>query len=280
MRTETFETPGHVALDVRLGSGRVEVETADVSETTVQLEGREETLEEARVEARERADGFEVVVDVSKAQRRFGRGRDVFVRVTAPLGADLQCRSGSADVEGRGHLGSANIETGSGEITLDDLSGDAKISAASGDIDIRSVAGEAKINTASGDLEVQSVGRDARVNSASGDVTIREVGGELHVNSASGDVLVRQVGGGGTVNTASGDQQIDAVQQGSFSLKSASGDLKVGIREGSSLYVDARSRSGDVSSELEVTGETPEGDGPLVELRANTMSGDIEIVRA
>lgn len=280
MRTETFQTPGHVALDVSIGSGEVEVETADVSETTVQLDGHEETVEKARVEARERADGFEIVVDVSKAQRRFGRGHDVYVRVTAPLGTDLQCRSGSADVEGHGHLGSVDVETGSGDVELEDLSGDAKISAASGDIDIKSVAGEAKIDTASGEVEVQSVGRDARVNSASGDVTIREVGGELHVNSASGDVLVREVGSGGSVNTASGDQQIDSVQQGSFSLRSASGDLKIGIREGSRLYVDARSRSGEVSSELEVTGEEPEGEGPLVKVRANTMSGDIEIVRA
>jgi DUF4097 and DUF4098 domain-containing protein YvlB len=280
MRTETFQTPGHVALDVRLGSGEVDVRTDEVTTTTVELDGHEETLEQARVESRERAGGFEVIVDLSKAQRRWGRGRDVFVRVTVPLGADLECRSGSADIGGRGHLGSVDIETGSGEVDLDDLSGDAKISGASGDIEIASVAGEARINVASGDVEIESVGRDAHVNSASGDVTIREVGGGLHVNSASGDVLVREVGDGASVNTASGDQEIGAVRQGSVSLKSASGDLRVGIKEGSSLYVDARSRSGEVSSELDVTSETPDGEGPLVELRANTMSGDIQIVRA
>jgi DUF4097 and DUF4098 domain-containing protein YvlB len=280
MRIETFQTPGHVALDIRLGAGEVEVETADTAETRVELDGREETLEQARVEARPRGDGYEVIVDLTKAQRRFGRDRDVSVRVTAPLESDLDCRSGSADIQGRGPLGSVEIETGSGEVELEDLSGDAKITAASGDVQVKSVAGEARVNSASGDVQIQSIGRDARVNTASGDVTFHEVGGELHANSASGDVLVREVGGGGSINTASGDQQIGAVRQGSFSFKSASGDVRVGVREGSRLYIDARSRSGDVSSELDVTGEAPEGEGPLVELRANTMSGDIQIVRA
>jgi hypothetical protein len=280
MRTETFQTPGQVSLDVKLGSGEVEIETAEVSETMVELDGRDDVIEDAGIESRDRGDGHEITVDLSKAQRRFGRGQDVVVRISAPLGADLKCRSGSADIEGRGQLGAVDVETGSGEVRLDDLSGDAKVSAASGDIDIKSVAGEAKINAASGDIEIQSVGRDARINSASGDIQLREVGGEVHVNSASGDVTVRAVGAGGSINTASGDQQIDAVEQGSLSLKSASGDVKVGIREGSRLYVDARSRSGEVSSELEVGSAEPEGEGPLVDLRANTMSGDIQIVRA
>jgi len=93
-------------------------------------------------------------------------------------------------------------------------------------------------------------------------------------------VHVSEVGGGGSVNTASGDVEIGAVKQGSFSFKSASGDLRVGIRAGSRLHVDARSRSGEVSSELDVTGEETDEAGPLVELRATTMSGDIHVLRA
>ena len=47
-----------------------------------------------------------------------------------------------------------------------------------------------------------------------------------------------------------------------MTLKSASGDLKVGIREGTSLWVDARSRSGEVRSELPVSELPPDGNGP------------------
>ena len=38
MRTETFQTPGAVRLDIKLGAGEVRLETADVQETTVVLE--------------------------------------------------------------------------------------------------------------------------------------------------------------------------------------------------------------------------------------------------
>jgi hypothetical protein len=56
--------------------------------------------------------------------------------------------------------------------------------------------------------------------------------------------------------------------------------MHVGIRPGSSLWLDVKSVSGDTSSDLAVGDTPPEGDGPLVELRATAMSGDIRIVRA
>jgi hypothetical protein len=70
------------------------------------------------------------------------------------------------------------------------------------------------------------------------------------------------------------------VAEGEVRLVSASGDVEVGIRRGSRLWVDAKSMSGGTSSELEVGDAPPAGDGPMVELRATTMSGDIQICRA
>ena len=109
---------------------------------------------------------------------------------------------------------------------------------------------------------------------------INKAGGRFEANSASGDVLLREASSSVGVNTASGDQMIGSVVEGRIDLKSASGDLKIGIREGSTLWVDARSRSGDVRSELPVSDLPPEGDAPHIELRANSMSGDITVVRA
>ena len=100
------------------------------------------------------------------------------------------------------------------------------------------------------------------------------------MNTASGDVQVEEAGSSVTVNTASGDQVVGSAVKGRVTLKSASGDLEIGIREGSTLFVNARSRSGDVRSELPVSDAPPEGDAPHVELRANTMSGDIRVARA
>lgn len=55
---KTFQTPGAVRLVLRVPDGRVELETVEGSETTVELEASDEVLEEARIELRERAGGY------------------------------------------------------------------------------------------------------------------------------------------------------------------------------------------------------------------------------
>jgi DUF4097 and DUF4098 domain-containing protein YvlB len=275
-------------LDIRLGAGEIRVETSDVQETTVVLEPLRDNdsstaaVTNARVELRERADGHEVVIDVRDRGKSLGifRGAEVLVSVTCPDGVSVESKSGSADVTGGGRFGSVEVETGSGEVEFGEIAGEARVNAASGDVMLGAIGRDARINSASGDVQVKSVGGDAKVNSASGDVIIREVAGELAVNTASGDVLVREARASVTVNTASGDQEIGSVAGGKVNLKSASGDLKIGIREGTNLWVDARSRSGEVRSELPVSDLPPEGEAPVVELRANTMSGDITVARA
>ena len=286
MRTETFQTPGETRLDIRLGAGEVRLETAEVSETTVVLEplrdndASRSAIENARVELRGRGNGHEVVIDVRDRGRGIFRNAEVLVSVTCPEGTSVETKSGSADIEGHGRFGSVEVETGSGDVEFGEIAGEASISAASGDVQLSSVGKDAQVNTASGDTQIRSIGGDGKINSASGDVIIREAQGELSVNSASGDVLVREAASSVEINTASGDQQIGVVTTGKVTLKSASGDLKVGIREGTSLWVDARSRSGEVTSELPVSDLPPDGNGPSVELRANTMSGDITVSRA
>jgi DUF4097 and DUF4098 domain-containing protein YvlB len=289
MRTETFQTPGPVRADVRIGSGEIRFETVDTAETTVTLEplrdndATQRAVEEARIELREYGGRYEVLVEVRDHGGRsfgLGRGADVRVELRCPEETEIETRTGSADVEGRGRYGSVDVETGSGDVHFDEVTGDTRISAASGDVDVERIGGEARINTASGDVQLSTVSGAAKINSASGDVTLRQAGDSVDVNSASGDVFVGEVASSVTVSTASGDQQIERAGQGKVTLKSASGDLEIGIPEGSTLWVDARSRSGEVRSELPVSETAPEGEGPHIELRANTMSGDISVTRA
>jgi DUF4097 and DUF4098 domain-containing protein YvlB len=248
MKSETFATPGPVALRIDVPAGDVEIETADTKETTVELEARgrdaEEYEREARIEARPRGDGHEVVVDASARRGLLGfREGEYLVRIKAPAGADVRAEVASADIRGRGRFG------------------EVEVNAASGDVGFDEVEGQANINTASGDVELRRVGT-AKVNSASGDVRIDETGAV-------------------DANTASGDIRLKSISSGEVELHSASGDIDVGIAKGSRLWIDAQSLSGDTSSELELEA-APSGDdeGPLVELRAKTMSGDISVRRA
>jgi hypothetical protein len=93
-------------------------------------------------------------------------------------------------------------------------------------------------------------------------------------------VLVREAAGRLGLTTVSGDLVVGAIAEGALDLKSASGDMRIGIAQGSRFHVDARSLSGQASSDLEILGAETTTEGPLVELKATSMSGDIHITRA
>ena len=249
MRSETFSTPGPVSLRLRIPAGDVEIETAAAEETSVELEahGRDadELERDAEISVRRRGDGYEVVVEADERRGGLFRGRsgEYRVRIAAPDGVEVDAKLASADIAGRGRYGALDIDV------------------ASGDVQFQEVTGEAKVNTASGDVQIRSVG-------------------SAHVNSASGDVQIGSATGPVSANTASGDVQIGSVTRGEVKVQSASGDVQVGVAKGSRLWVDAHTLSGDTASELELeSGEVQDDDGPLVELRARSMSGDIEIRR-
>jgi DUF4097 and DUF4098 domain-containing protein YvlB len=249
MRHETFPTPGPVSLGLRVAAGEIQVEAvAGAAETIVELEplGGENAVravEAARIECRS---GSEVLVEV-REERRFGIVDDtpeVRLTVRCPEGARLVAATASADIRARGRLSALEVETASGDVEADDVAGEVRAKAASGDVSLGRISGEAKIGTASGDVTV----------------------GAAETSLA--------------VQTASGDQRIDEVGSGRITLKSASGDLRVGVRRGAEVWVDAHSMRGDMPADLDLGDEPVDEDGPTVELKATTMSGDVRIVRA
>jgi DUF4097 and DUF4098 domain-containing protein YvlB len=257
MRRETFPVSGPLRIELKLPAGEVDIEAVETTEAVVELEplrDAERAVENARVELR----GDELRVEVR--DRRVSSA-EVRVHVTAPVGSALSSSTASADVSTRGRLGAADLKT------------------ASGDLELEQVAA-LRVKAASGDVSAEHVTGDARVQIASGDVELKRLLGQAEIASASGDVRIGQAEKALTVKTASGDQEIDSVAGGRVELASASGDVRLGIRKGSRVFIDARSASGEVESELNVTDEPEEDESPLVELKVTTMSGDIRLVRA
>jgi hypothetical protein len=275
MRTETYYTPGPVRLNLELPAGRIEIETATTEDTRVELEALggndllRELVESARIDLLRRGDGHEVVVEAKMRHGfwiSFGRGPDLRLRVSCPHGAELDLRTKSADLQAHGEYGSVEVKT------------------ASGDVSVEQSRGDVRIKTASGDVHLEDVGGTLSVNSASGDLYVNTIAGETNVQLVSGDLLIRDAGDSVTANTVSGDQRLDAVVRGRVDLRAVSGDVTVGVRRGSRLFVDANTVSGSTSSELDLSEAPPEegarGEGPLVELFAKTISGDVRIERA
>ena len=63
--------------------------------------------------------------------------------------------------------------------------------------------------------------------------------------SASGDVSIDEAETSLKIQTASGDLQAGSVREGDVTLQTASGDIEVGVKQGSKLWIDARSMSGE-----------------------------------
>jgi DUF4097 and DUF4098 domain-containing protein YvlB len=280
MRSETYSTPGAVRLNLEIAAGEIAIETADTQETHVQLEALadndrvRELVEEARIELLRRGEGHEVLVELPTRQGfwisisrgpdiRFG-GPDIRLRITCPRGADLDVRTKSADVDARGEYGAVELKT------------------ASGDLHVEEVRGAARIKSASGDFRTEHAG-SLDVHTVSGDVHAGVVDGDLRAQLVSGDIEVREAGASVNTNTVSGDQRFEAVERGRIELKAISGDVTVGIRRGSRLYLDANTLSGETTSELELSDAPAQElseDAPLVELYVKTVSGDVRIERA
>jgi DUF4097 and DUF4098 domain-containing protein YvlB len=118
------------------------------------------------------------------------------------------------------------------------------------------------------------------VKSVSGDTEIGHVGGTLTAQVVSGDLRVDDTDGPVKSKSVSGDMKL-VVGAGQVAVVSVSGDIEVGVKRGSRLYVDANSVSGSLDSEVPLAATASDaGGGPLVELRARTVSGDFRVVRA
>lgn len=260
-----FETPGIPIIEVRVPAGRVEISTHESDETIVQLEALRDNpashkaVEHARVELQKSGGDDLVLVDVRERSSflSFSMGAEIEVRVQAPTGSKLKTSLASANLVGRGTFGSLEAGLASGDLSVEDVTGDAEVRSASGDLRITSVGGELGLHSASGDAEVGSVGGSATARTASGDVRI---------GTASSSV---------TIQTASGDIRIGSVSRGRVSVQSASGDVEIAIAKGAGAYLDAKSMSGDVISELDLEDTVPGGSN--VDLKATSMSGDIRI---
>jgi DUF4097 and DUF4098 domain-containing protein YvlB len=252
-----FATPEPPKLRFGIAAGRIEVETTDVAETTVEVEAIRGDVGDLEVEQR----GRDIVVQ-SRKRFAFKSDQQFDVRVRAPLGSEVDASVASASFRATGRLSKIEVNTASGDVQVEDVEGDVKIHSASGDVQIGSVGGRTEVNTASGDVQIGSAAGGGTIRSASGDVQLAEAAKQVKLQTASGDMV------------------IGSIAEGSVDVKSASGDVRVGISQGSRLHVDARSLSGDTTSEVELGGVELATGGPLVELKGTTMSGDIRITRA
>jgi DUF4097 and DUF4098 domain-containing protein YvlB len=230
--------------------------------------------EQTRVEY---ADG-RLLVKAPKNWRRysfFGDGGSIDVTIGLPTGSHVQGNVSVAAFRGVGRLGECRVKTAAGDIQLDGT-GPLDASTSTGAIVVDHVAGPAEVSTSSGRIRVREIDGTAVIKNSNGDSWVGAVGGDLRVNAANGDISVGQASAGITASTANGDIRIGELTRGSTSLKTALGEIEIGIHAGTAARLDVHTQFGRVHNKMEAA----DGPGPsdeTVEVRARTSYGDITI---
>jgi len=154
---------------------------------------------------------------------------------------------------------------------------------------VSGIRNDAKLNTVSGDLIADGITGDLTANSVSGDVQVRGLTGSVNANSVSGDVAVTGTLRKATVDTVSGSVLVDAIgDMNTINLNTVSGAMTVRLDETLPANYVLRSMSGRLTVDgverssggpSSYTGQVGELAGSFVDVRANSVSGGVTVLR-
>ncbi|MDT0156090.1 DUF4097 family beta strand repeat-containing protein [Microbacterium sp. ARD32] len=243
-------------LKVGLVGGQIDVVAHD--EPGIRIEVHGVTTKDLRVES----DGTQIEIDhpqigwdnFLEVFRNFGSGGPkAQISVAVPRGISLSLGVVSAGALVSGIRNDIKLNTVSGDIIADEVTGDLSVNSVSGDVQLRALTGSVSANSVSGDVAVTGALRKATIDTVSGSVLIDALGdvNTINLNTVSGAVTVR----------------LDETLPANYVLRSMSGKLTV----------DGVQRSSGGPSNY--TGQHGELAGSFVDVRANTVSGGITVLR-
>jgi hypothetical protein len=254
--TRVIDLPDIRSLKVGLVGGQIDVVAHD--EPGIRIEVHSVSTKDLRIEATD----DQVEIDHPQLRwdnflevfRNFGAGgprAEISVAVPRRTALNLGVVSASALVAGLET--DARLNTVSGDIIVDGLTGDLSVNSVSGDVQVRGLVGALNANSVSGDVAATGTLRKASVDTASGTVLV-DSDGPLQ------SVALNTVSGGTTVRLPEG-------YPSNYALRSVSGRITV----------DGVVRSSSIGSSY--TDSVGELSGSFADVRANTVSGEITILR-
>lgn len=275
-----FATPEPISVTIEQGVGDARIIASDRTDTVIEVRPRDESkasdiraAEQTRVEY----SSGRLLVKTPR-QRGFGRTSTVDVTVELPVGSNVQGDFGLGDFGCEGRLGECRLKTAMGNIRLEHT-GAAHLKTSYGSITVDRGVGDVDVTTGSGEVRIGQIDGTVVIKNSNGDTTVGEVTGDLRVKAANGRISIDRAHASVVAKTANGNIRIGEVIRGAIVLETASGGLEVGVREGTTAWLDVSSQYGSVRSSLDET-SSPEPSDAAVEVRARTSIGDITIQRS
>jgi Putative adhesin len=273
-----FATPGPITVTVQVAGARVRVTASDRTDTVVLVEPiNEASRPDVKVASKTKVDfaGGQLSVKTTTPGDKSG---SVAITIHLPAGSSLVAYLSHSSVHVDGPVGQCELHMASGQVQLDRIDAlQANLSA--GEVTIGHIGGRADIDGRAFTVRIGEVEGAVGIESSSGQAWIGHASADLDLSSASGGFDVDRADGSVTATTASGAIRIGRLTRGRAKLMNGSGNIEVGIGEGTEARVDANSERGSVRNSV-ASHPSPATSGALVSVHARTRHGDIIIQRA
>jgi len=255
-----FITPGPIAAIVEVAGAQVRVTASDRTDTVVLVEPiNEASRSDVKVADKTKVDFADGHLSV-KTTTPGDKSGSVSITIDLPAGSSLAAYLAHSSVQVDGPVGQCELHLASGQVQLDRIDA-LQASIASGEVTIGHIAGRATFDGGAFTL---------RIGDACGDFDLSSGSGVFDIDRADGNI---------TATTGSGAIRIGRMTHGQAKLMNGSGNIEVGIGEGTAASIDANSERGAVHDFVSSPGN-PDPSDPKVMVHARTRHGDIILQRA
>lgn len=274
----TFATTRPISLDLRVNMGVVRITAGTRAETVVEMTPTNESKEADRTAAKQTRVEFnkgELLIQAPK--KLFGDAGSIQLSIELPAGSRLAGNSAMGDLYCVGELGDCTFKTDYGQIQLDRV-GQADLDSGYGDITVGRAAGKAAIHATSGTVRVGRVDGGLTLSNSNGPSHVDEVTGSIKATSTNGDIIIRLAHEGVTAHSHNGSIRIGDASRGQLDLKTAAGDVEIGINRGATAWLDVQTKSkrGSVRNSIGAAEARKQSDASVA-VHAITSSGDIVV---
>ena len=270
-----FTTPGPIAAIVEVAGAQVRVGASDRTDTVVLVEPvNKASKSNVTVAERTKVDfsGGRLTVKTTVPGRKNG---SVAISIDLPAGSSLAASVANSSLHADGPLGGCELHMASGQVQLDRI-GALQANIAAGEVAVGHIAGRASIEGGTATVRIGEVTDAVRLVSSAGQLWIGEARADLDLTNGSGGFDIDRADGGVTATTGAGAIRIGRLTRGQAELVNGSGNIEIGISEGSAAHVDATSERGTVRNSVPPQEDAGASENKVT-VHARTRHGDITV---
>jgi hypothetical protein len=274
----TFDTPGPIAATVVVAGAQVRIAASDRTDTVVLVEPIDETSpSDVKVASKTRVDfaGGHLSVKTTASGDKNG---SVVITIDLPAGSSLVAYLAHSSVHADGSFGECELHMASGRVQFDRIRA-LQANVSGGEVTIGRIAERATIDGAAFAMRINEVEDTVKLMSSGGQTWIGHASADLDLSSGHGGFDIDRADGSVTAKTGDGAIRIGRLTRGQAELLNRSGNIEVGISEGTAARVDATSKRGSVHNSVP-SQENPDTSDNQLTVHARTRYGDIIVHEA